>query len=108
MLQRLAWLAVQYHDKIAVKECADWEGLLLHDFHLLDEISSVSPSCVAESINGQDQAHFGALSYNDFLSRSGPLRRLSTRWSKIADNIKGCSIADNDLVEKISDIIIVC
>jgi hypothetical protein len=30
------------------------------------------------------------------------------RWSKIADDIKGCSIANNDLVEKISDIIIVC
>jgi hypothetical protein len=41
MLKRLAWLAVQYHDKIVVKECADWEGLFLHDFHLLDEIHQV-------------------------------------------------------------------
>ena len=108
MLKRLAWLAVQYHDKVVVKGCADWEELLSHDFYLLDEISALCPLCVAESMTANSQAHFSVLTYADFFSRSGTLRGLSIKWSRIADDIKGCSIADDSLVDKISDVVVVC
>ncbi|KAG9231496.1 hypothetical protein BJ875DRAFT_486948 [Amylocarpus encephaloides] len=58
-------------------------------------------------MTAKDQALFGGLCYNDFDSQSGSLSALSTRWSRLVDDIKGCCITDNDLVEKISDVIVI-
>jgi homospermidine synthase len=66
MLKRLAWLSVQYHDKVT-NGYTDWEGLFSHDFYLFDEIKTASPWQVAQSMTAKDQVLFGGLCYyNDF------------------------------------------
>ena len=90
-----------------MRGCDDWDGLLSRDFPLFDEISSASPWTVAHSMNARNQKLFRTLSADDYLSPSRRLRDMSARWSRISNDIKGCCIADDDLVEKISDIAVV-
>jgi hypothetical protein len=106
MLQDLAVLDSRFqHDMIRE---ADWTRPLSTDFSFRRGLGQTDLAAFATSITEEDKVHFDRLWGADFWPlASGGLYSIDERLLKLSDDVRACAIADTDLLEPITEVIVV-
>ena len=76
----------------------DWHKPFSTEFSLLDDIERCSnPEDLAKSITDSVAALFYKVSMADVVDYSTSVKAITTRWSKLSDDVMALFIADPDL-----------
>jgi hypothetical protein len=107
-VKKLEFLAVLFDDKVLVAERVNWESPFATDFSFLRAIRDIDPEKIAAKIAESDCKMFSRLSPRDFdLPNKGHLLYIGKKWNTIADTVKACVIADSNLVQPLSKLVVV-
>lgn len=98
-LKRLSVLAARFED-------FDWRRPFPTDFSLLQDVNS--PQDLATSLTQRDINFFEQLPACDIVDPQHPLLQdIGTTWDKLRNDAKACFVADGDLSEPLSTLVIV-
>jgi hypothetical protein len=99
---------VWFNDGVVVAEQVDWERPFDTDFSVLRAVRDTDPERLAALLTEADREGFSCLSPYDFDSPDMPrLLRLAKDWNKLANDVKACAVADSNLVQRLSKLVLV-
>jgi hypothetical protein len=87
----------------------DWHNPFSIEFSLLDDIERYSsPGDLAKSITDSVAALFCRVSMADVVHHGASVKAITTRWSKLSDDVMACFIADPGLAPYMMKLASVC